>query len=91
MQQFAVGDIVVVREDLTAEEKSLFPHFVLEMEKYVGHMYSVTDNNGFHLRKCDADRYAPDPDGWGWHEAWCRPVKPEAEDELDFSAVFDLV
>ena len=91
MQQFAVGDIVVVREDLTIDEKGFLPHFVPNMEKYVGHMYSVTDNNGFHLGKCDADRYAPDPDGWGWHEAWCRPAKPEAEDELDFSAVFDLV
>ena len=91
MQQIAIGDIVVVREDLTAEEKNLFPRFIPEMEKYVGHMYVIADSGGFRLRKRDADRYAPDPAEWGWHPAWYRPVKPETEDELDFSAVFALV
>lgn len=90
MQNFVVGDLVVVREDITAEERQIFPHFVPEMEECVGHIYVVSDTY-FTLGRCSTDQWAPDPSGWSWNELWCRPMHPVTEDELDLSAVFELV
>lgn len=92
MNKFKDGDLVVVRSDLTADEKMEWPHFVLGMEPCSGHIYQVVGPYGFDLELCDEDPSAPDPTGWSWNELWCEPafLMEDAED-VDMTMVFDLV
>ena len=91
MNNFKDGDLVVVRSDLTMEEKNMFPHFVMQMESCCGHIYRVREKYGFDIERCEADSWAPDPSSYSWIAQWFATAFIEDEEGSDMSALWELV
>lgn len=91
MSTFKDGDLVVVRNDLTLEEKRMFPQFTLTMEQSCGHVYRVDTTFGFDIKCCAEDPQAPDPSLYAWIEQWFAPAFIEDEEGADMSALWELV
>ena len=94
MSIYKEGDHVTVRSDLTPSEKNEWPSFVPEMEKLMGHTYTISEVAGdtLFLRSSCMEPNAPLPSNWSFRDSWLLPYGiSEVDEYIDDEALLSII